>query len=87
MVTLVPPSMKDIQDYIGEYSFFHEDSDSSYNQRLVLTYMDIYDRKHLSIFDGRLGTNWKLVVLRSNYTYGIEDVCTDEVLLNKASAN
>jgi hypothetical protein len=73
--------IKDAQDKIGEYSFFPDDDDSSYNQRLVITYRDIFNRKHLSIFDGRLSTNWKLVALRSDYKYGIEDVCTDVVLL------
>src|SRR5258708_6681098 len=54
-----PHGMASMQDKIGEYSFFPDDPDTSYNQRLVITYQDIFNRKHLSIFDGRLSTNWK----------------------------
>ncbi len=79
----VASQIKNAQDKIGEYSFFPDDDDSSYNQRLVITYRDIFNRKHMSIFDGRTSTNWKLVALRSDYKYGIEDVCTDVVLLGE----
>jgi hypothetical protein len=81
MVSINMLSMKGTLDKIGEYSFFPDDKDSSYNQRLVLSYYDIFNRKHLSIYDGRLGTNWKVYVLESNSKWSIEDVCSDLMIL------
>jgi hypothetical protein len=79
--------MGNTQDKIGKYSFFPEDPDTSYNQRLVITYQDIFNRKHLSIFDGRLSTNWKPYVIEPNFKYGIDDVCADWTLLGKKQLN
>ncbi len=75
--------MQGMVDKIGKYSFFPDDKDSSYNQRLVLSYQDIFNRKHLSIYDGRLGTNWKVYVLESNSKWSIEDVCSDLMILER----
>ena len=83
MITLNTPGLDNIPDKIGEYSFFPEDPDTSYNQRLVITYQDIFNRKHLSIFDGRLSTNWKPYVIEPDFKYGIDDVCADWTLLGK----
>ena len=72
-------------DKIGEHSFFPDDKDSSYNQRLVLTYYDIFNHKHLSIYDGRLGTNWKVYILETNSERSIEDVCPDSIILSRTT--
>lgn len=82
-----PQGMRNMLDKIGEYSFFPEDPDTSYNQRLVITYQDIFSRKHLSIFDGRLSTNWKPYVIEPNFKYGIDDVCPDWTFLGKKELN
>src|SRR5205085_1809111 len=81
LVTIDTHGMKDVIDKIGEHSFFPDDKDSSYNQRLVLTYYDIFNHKHLSIYDGRLGTNWKVYILETNSERSIEDVCPDSIIL------
>jgi hypothetical protein len=82
-ITLNTPGLNNIPDKIGEYSFFPEGSDTSYNQRFVITYQDIFNHKHLSIFYGRLSTNWKPCVIKSNFKYGIDDVCADWTLLGR----
>jgi hypothetical protein len=82
-ISLNTPDLKNIPNKIGKYSFFPEDPDSSYNQRLVISYQDIFNRKHLSIFDGRLSTNWKPYVIEPDFKYGIDDVCTDWTALGK----
>jgi hypothetical protein len=83
MISLNTPELHNIPDKIGKYSFFPEDPDSSYKQRLVITYQDIFNCKHLSIFDGRGATNWKPCVIEPNFQYGIDDVCTDWTVLGK----
>jgi hypothetical protein len=85
MVSINPLGMKDVIDKIGKHSFFPDDKDSSYNQRLVLTYHDIFNRKHLSIYDGRLGTNWKVYRLETNFEWSIEDLCPDSIILSKTT--
>ncbi len=75
--------MNDVIEKIGEHSFFSDNEDSTYNQRLVLTYHDIFNRKHLSIYDGRLGTNWKVCILETNFKWSIEDVCPDSMILKR----
>jgi hypothetical protein len=82
-----PQGMGNMLDKIGKYSFFPEDSDTSYNQRLVITYQDIFNHKHLIIFDGRLFTNWKPYVIEPDFKYGIDDVCADWTLLGKKTLN
>src|SRR5207245_9492727 len=83
MISLNTPELNNIPDKIGKYSFFPEDTDTSYNQRLVITYQDIFNHKHLSIFDGRLSTNCKPYMIEPNFKYGIDDVCPDWTLLGK----
>jgi hypothetical protein len=87
MISLNTPELKNIPEKIGEHSFFPEDPDTSYKQRLVITYQDIFNRKHLSIFDGRLSTNWKPYVIEPNFQYGIDDVCPDWAALGKKQLN
>ncbi len=59
---------------IEGFSFFPEDKDTSYNIRLVVTYHDIFNRKHLSVFDGRPLDRWKQITLRSGVKESLDDL-------------
>lgn len=65
--------LKTFYNTIGEYACFTEDNDSTHNIRFLITYHDVFNRIHLSIFDGITLQTWKQIKLLSGISFEIEE--------------
>jgi|GEM_PF-6842337 len=64
---------------IERFSFFPQNNgDIIYTMRLTITYHDVFNRKHLSIFDFSETFGWRQIILKSEVMQTLEEIMRNE---------